>query len=173
MQYSNALSLDRRRGWFQEQRPALAADEALHRWSHCALENTPSVCCGQVTQSGTRRYTLDPLKLGIPRCTVEDLQGGDAKLNAQILRVRLACDLHPQSSCPGLLRFPCQMWEHASKLRVFEGASMEGGMQAGYSQAVHPIPYHQALHPFRSFDSRSFGLYKEHAAAGLGLGICF
>ena len=41
----------------------------------------------QVTQEGTRRYTLDPLRLGIPRCTVEDLKGGDATLNAQILRV--------------------------------------------------------------------------------------
>ena len=28
---------------------------------------------------------LDPLTLGIPRCTVEDLKGGDAKLNATIL----------------------------------------------------------------------------------------
>lgn len=28
---------------------------------------------------------LDPLTLGIPRCAVEDLKGGDAKLNATIL----------------------------------------------------------------------------------------
>jgi len=31
-------------------------------------------------------YTLDPQKLGIPRCKVEDLAGGDAALNASILR---------------------------------------------------------------------------------------
>jgi anthranilate phosphoribosyltransferase len=35
---------------------------------------------------GTRRYSLEPLDLGIPRCSVEDLKGGDAQLNAQILR---------------------------------------------------------------------------------------
>ncbi|GBF92438.1 anthranilate phosphoribosyltransferase [Raphidocelis subcapitata] len=34
----------------------------------------------------TRRYTLDPKDLGIPRCSVEDLKGGDADLNAKILR---------------------------------------------------------------------------------------
>ena len=28
---------------------------------------------------------LDPLDLGIPRCSVEDLAGGDAALNASIL----------------------------------------------------------------------------------------
>lgn len=33
-----------------------------------------------------RRYSLDPKDLGIPRCSVEDLKGGDAALNAQILR---------------------------------------------------------------------------------------
>lgn len=32
-----------------------------------------------------KHYTLDPLQLGIPRCSVEDLKGGDAKLNAAIL----------------------------------------------------------------------------------------
>ena len=42
----------------------------------------------QVTQSGTRHYTLDPKRLGIPRCTVKDLRGGDAQLNAQILKAR-------------------------------------------------------------------------------------
>ncbi|MEW5310066.1 MAG: hypothetical protein WDW38_001898 [Sanguina aurantia] len=33
-----------------------------------------------------RRYSCDPRDLGIPRCTVEDLKGGDAVLNAAILR---------------------------------------------------------------------------------------
>lgn len=45
------------------------------------------MCSPQVTPQGTRHYTLDPLELGIPRCQVEDLKGGDAALNAQILRV--------------------------------------------------------------------------------------
>lgn len=33
-----------------------------------------------------RRYTLDPLDVGIKRCSVEDLAGGDAATNAAILR---------------------------------------------------------------------------------------
>jgi anthranilate phosphoribosyltransferase len=33
-----------------------------------------------------RRYSLDPAELGIPRCEVVDLAGGDAALNAAILR---------------------------------------------------------------------------------------
>lgn len=39
----------------------------------------------EVTPQGARSYTLDPLDLGIKRCAVEDLKGGDAKLNATIL----------------------------------------------------------------------------------------
>lgn len=33
-----------------------------------------------------KRYSLDPLEVGIPRCEVKDLAGGDAALNASILR---------------------------------------------------------------------------------------
>ncbi len=32
-----------------------------------------------------KRYSLDPRDVGIPRCSVEDLAGGDAALNARIL----------------------------------------------------------------------------------------
>jgi anthranilate phosphoribosyltransferase len=39
----------------------------------------------EMSTASIRRYSLDPLTLGIPRCTVEDLAGGDAKLNAKIL----------------------------------------------------------------------------------------
>ena len=38
--------------------------------------------------AGKRSYALEPLDLGIPRCTVADLAGGDAQLNARILMVR-------------------------------------------------------------------------------------
>lgn len=41
-------------------------------------------CC----PAGKRSYQLEPQELGIPRCTVQDLAGGDAALNAQILMVR-------------------------------------------------------------------------------------
>lgn len=39
----------------------------------------------EVTQQGKRSYSLEPLDLGIPRCQVADLAGGDAALNARIL----------------------------------------------------------------------------------------
>ncbi|PRW61048.1 anthranilate phosphoribosyltransferase [Chlorella sorokiniana] len=39
----------------------------------------------EVTQQGKRSYQLEPRDLGIPRCSVQDLAGGDAALNAQIL----------------------------------------------------------------------------------------
>eukprot|EP01025_Chloroclados_australasicus_P018655 TRINITY_DN198_c0_g1_i7.p1 TRINITY_DN198_c0_g1~~TRINITY_DN198_c0_g1_i7.p1 ORF type:complete len:376 (-),score=60.35 TRINITY_DN198_c0_g1_i7:415-1542(-) len=40
----------------------------------------------EVTPQGVKQYETDPLDVGIPRCTVEDLKGGDRQLNAQILR---------------------------------------------------------------------------------------
>ena len=40
----------------------------------------------EVTPEGRRAFKLDPLDLGIPRCNVEDLAGGDAAFNAKILR---------------------------------------------------------------------------------------
>eukprot|EP01026_Neomeris_dumetosa_P053122 TRINITY_DN4740_c1_g1_i1.p1 TRINITY_DN4740_c1_g1~~TRINITY_DN4740_c1_g1_i1.p1 ORF type:complete len:376 (-),score=81.10 TRINITY_DN4740_c1_g1_i1:409-1536(-) len=40
----------------------------------------------EVTRDGVRKYDSDPLDVGVPRCTVEDLKGGERELNAQILR---------------------------------------------------------------------------------------
>ena len=40
----------------------------------------------EVTQSSMKRYTLHPADLGIKPCTLADLKGGDAAMNAQILR---------------------------------------------------------------------------------------
>eukprot|EP00890_Picochlorum_soloecismus_P001796 jgi/Picsp_1/2617/NSC_00847-R1_anthranilate phosphoribosyltransferase len=37
-------------------------------------------------KKGKSEYEIDPLDFGIRRCEVKDLQGGDAKLNAQILK---------------------------------------------------------------------------------------
>ena len=42
----------------------------------------------EVSQGVKRAYSLEPLDLGIPRCEVEDLAGGDAALNARILQAR-------------------------------------------------------------------------------------
>ncbi|KAK9853623.1 hypothetical protein WJX84_001684 [Apatococcus fuscideae] len=40
----------------------------------------------EVTPAGTRSFKVEPQRMGIQRCTVEDLKGGDAALNACILR---------------------------------------------------------------------------------------
>lgn len=40
----------------------------------------------EVTQNSMKRYTLHPSELGLKSCTIEDLKGGDAAVNAQILR---------------------------------------------------------------------------------------
>lgn len=42
----------------------------------------------EVEGNTSRSYFIEPQDLGIPRCTVEDLKGGDATLNATILKVR-------------------------------------------------------------------------------------
>lgn len=55
--------------------------------------------------AGKRSYSLEPQDLGIPRCTVQDLAGGDAALNARILMVggrATAC-----SACLALCRVDC------------------------------------------------------------------
>lgn len=38
----------------------------------------------------TNKFEFDPLTVGVPRCTIEDLKGGDADENAQALRDVLA-----------------------------------------------------------------------------------
>eukprot|EP00245_Coleochaete_scutata_P008104 TRINITY_DN2410_c0_g1_i1.p1 TRINITY_DN2410_c0_g1~~TRINITY_DN2410_c0_g1_i1.p1 ORF type:complete len:364 (+),score=63.55 TRINITY_DN2410_c0_g1_i1:115-1092(+) len=43
----------------------------------------------EVTQEGVRQFRVDPVDLGIPRCTIEDLRGGDKELNARLLRETL------------------------------------------------------------------------------------
>lgn len=40
----------------------------------------------EVTPGGLRRYSLHPSEVGIAACTLEDLRGGDAATNAQMLR---------------------------------------------------------------------------------------
>lgn len=66
----------------------LGVERALVVHSAGMDELTPMAPAIVIEASGGvagKPYELEPLKLGIPRCTVEDLKGGDAKLNASIL----------------------------------------------------------------------------------------
>lgn len=48
----------------------------------------------EVEGATSRSYFIEPQDLGIPRCSVEDLKGGDAKLNATILKVCVVVSVH-------------------------------------------------------------------------------
>lgn len=58
-------------------------------FSGCGIDELS--CLGKteailVTTSGMEKVTIDPEKLGLKLCTIDELKGGDAKINAKILK---------------------------------------------------------------------------------------
>ncbi|CAL6397953.1 unnamed protein product [Bathycoccus prasinos] len=49
----------------------------------------------EVSKDGVKTYTFEPSKVGIKKCELKDLAGGDAKLNAKILREALGGETGP------------------------------------------------------------------------------
>lgn len=49
----------------------------------------------EVTKEGVKTYTFEPSKVGIKKCELKDLAGGDAQLNAKILREALGGETGP------------------------------------------------------------------------------
>jgi anthranilate phosphoribosyltransferase len=45
----------------------------------------PNLVC-EVVNGGVRRHELDPLDLGVPRCSVDELRGGTPEQNADAIR---------------------------------------------------------------------------------------
>ena len=52
-----------------------------------------------MTPAGTKAYTFYPKDVGIPECTMEDLRGGDAQLNARMLMDALGGERGPVADC--------------------------------------------------------------------------
>lgn len=70
----------------------LDMEKALIVHSQGLDELTPmgSATIMEVTKDQSETYEFDPLEVGIPRCEVEDLKGGDRFVNAELLRETLA-----------------------------------------------------------------------------------
>ena len=49
----------------------------------------------EVSKDGVKTYTFEPSKVGIKKCELKDLAGGDAQLNAKILREALGGETGP------------------------------------------------------------------------------
>ncbi|WP_264795587.1 anthranilate phosphoribosyltransferase [Arthrobacter mangrovi] len=59
------------------------------------LTTTGTSSVWEVRDGGVTESVIDPLDLGIPRATLDDLRGGDAKANAEVVRRVLAGDRGP------------------------------------------------------------------------------
>ena len=63
----------------------------------------------EVTPGGMKRYSLQPGELGLSLCTLEDLKGGDAAVNAALLMDVFGGSRGPVSgACPAL-----RCWQRA------------------------------------------------------------
>jgi anthranilate phosphoribosyltransferase len=64
-----------------------AAERVINHRTNAALILPAAADVVEISPNAPlKRYSLDPKDVGIPRCEVADLAGGDAALNARILR---------------------------------------------------------------------------------------
>lgn len=69
-------------------------DEISPLGKSSVLEIKNTAKAGEPKKYDLKSYDLDPLALGVPRCTVEDLKGGDRDRNAQEMRDVLSAGDH-------------------------------------------------------------------------------
>lgn len=86
-----------------------------------------------VSNGAVRRETFDPETLGIPRATLDDLQGGDAAVNAAITRETL-------DGKPGPVR-DAVLLNSAGALAAYAGfsADLTADLEAGFKKAAEAI----------------------------------
>ena len=57
---------------------------------------TAETAAAEVTPQGVRLFTIRPEQFGLSRCSMQDLKGGDASVNADIVRALLQGDTGPR-----------------------------------------------------------------------------
>jgi anthranilate phosphoribosyltransferase len=103
-------------------------DDGLDELTTTTTSRIWAVAGGTITE-----HTVDPLDHGLPRATTEDLRGGDADHNADVVRRLLAGDAGPVRDAVVL--------NAGAALAVYDGAdaSLEDRLAAGIARAVEAI----------------------------------
>jgi anthranilate phosphoribosyltransferase len=97
------------------------------------ITTTTTTSIWVIAEGAVRTETFDPAALGIPRATVEDLRGGDAEHNAEVVRELVA-------GKPGPVR-DAVLINAAAALAAFTGfsGSLTDDLAAGLTKATHAI----------------------------------
>jgi len=93
-------------------------DLSLDEMTPCGPTNV-----AEVTPAGVKNYSFNPRDVGIPECDLSDLAGGDAALNATMLRDALGGEKGPVADCL-MLNAGVAMAAAAQAESVEEGVAM-------------------------------------------------